>query len=244
MNFGGLRIYLVLAIVTILGACTSSGIVPAEMNLAVVDVKVTQSGNVNEGVRFSHKVSEEVLYEFSKAESGGKRAKILLDIRELAYRDFDAGMFKKGSNMMASFGRVVDLESGEDLGEFPLKVLANNDGVDAKSTLGKVHIQAELIQKMARAALDKVYGNTRAITIAERFARYKRQPYIVQIVRPLRLSSLRTKKDVPVTFSVVGATDDLPDDEMVDEIADVINDDGGPQNILPKVIEAPQLPVQ
>lgn len=228
MKIDSVKKLLLLAGVLLFGACTSSGIIPANMNLSLKAVEVTQAPEVSEGSQFSHKLKEEIRYEFSKAEQGSKRAKIILEIRELTYKDSYASAFKKGANMMASFGKLIDVVSGESIGEFPLRVTTASDGVDAENVVGRQHIHSELIQKTAWATLEKIYGKSRATKIGKQYASHKREPYFVQVVNPVRLSSL------PVNI-----TNGLPDTVIVEPQTAVAEGDD-----LPKVIEAPQIPVQ
>ncbi len=212
----------------ILAACNSSGVIPANMNLSLKDVGVTQVGEVAEGKRFSHQLKEEVRYEFSKAEPGTKQAKILLEVRELVYSDSEKNIFGNNKSTMVSFGRLIDAATGESMGEFPLKVAALDEGVDASSVSGRTHIQTDLIQKTARATLEKVYGSNRAKTISQQFARHQREPYIVQVINPIQLSSLPS--------DIVNG---LPDSVVIQPPTKAASGDD-----VPKIIEAPQLPVE
>lgn len=220
--------YLILAAALLLGACSSSGIVPKDMNLSVVNVTVTQSGDVKEGARFLHELGEEIRYEFSKVEQGEKEARIFLEIRELTYKDLKAERYKQGQNQMVSYGKLVDAVTGDSMGEFPLKVVADDVDADVKIQMGREYIQSDLIRLMAKAALEKIYGKLRAAKISERFAAHTRQPYLIEVTNPVQLSSLPQ--------SIIGG---LPDSVIIDPPTEEATGDN-----KPKVIEAPQLPVQ
>lgn len=220
--------YLILSATLLFGACTSSGIIPADMNLSVVNVTVTQSGEVNEGGRFLHELGEEVRYEFSKAEQGEKEARIFLEVRELTYKDSSLKGYKQGLNQMVTYGRLVDGVTGESMGEFPLKVVSDDVGADASSRMGRERIQSDLTGLMATATLEKIYGKRRAGKISERLAAHERQPYLVKITNPVQLGSLPGYIASSLPASVIFAP---PTHEAVGDNK-------------PKVIDAPQLPVQ
>lgn len=212
----------------LLGACTSTGIVPSDMKLAVSNVTVTQSGDVSEGSRFSHEMREEIRYEFSRAERGEKEVKLFLEVRELAFLDSEKNLYQQGSNMMATYGRLVDAYTGDAIGEFPLTVKSENGGIDTSSPMGRDYIKSDLIRLTARATLDKIYGKRRAAKIAERLPRHARAPYLVKVSKPIQLVSVNANYPVvvpqPIDIEVVGAD--------------------GVEIKKPVVIDAPQLPVQ
>jgi hypothetical protein len=220
--------FIALAVLLALTACNSTGVIPADVNLSLKDVSVIQVADVAEGAKFSHRLREEVRYEFSKAEQGTKEASIVLEVRELVYSDPNSKSFGKNKSTMISFGTLVDAATGESIGEFPLKVATLDEGVDTSSLSGRVHIQTDLIQRMARATLEKVYGKSRAKSIGEKFARHKREPYIVQVINPIQLSSL--PQDI---------LNGIPDSVIVEPPTQEASGDD-----IPKVIEAPQLPVK
>ncbi len=217
-NFGAVKsIFLLLAVLT-LGACTSSGVVPKDMNLSVANVVVSQTGSMSESKRFLHELREEIRYEFSRARTSQKRAKLTLELRELAYEDLNFFGGIKNHSRMESFGRLEYVANGKQIGEFSVKVSVPNNDTDMGSPHGRAAIRAELLKKMASATLAEVYGKTRAIDISNSFAQYSREPFFVQVAGPISL--LRNHAELPTDFSIA------------------------PEAVkTPVIIAAPQLPV-
>ncbi|MCF6320700.1 MAG: hypothetical protein L3J32_02900 [Rhizobiaceae bacterium] len=217
-------------------ACASTGIIPLDMELDVNNVVVTQSEGVEAGNRFSHELREEVRYEFSRAELGTKQARIYLEVNELSFRDLSKRGLKQGENRLVSYGRLIDAITGDSMGEFPLTVVSNENASDSVSSFDRENIRSDLIALMARATLDKIYGKKRAAKIVENPALHEREPYLVKMSGPVQLRAATGEElqSVPVII----------DDEFSEEvISDVVDQR---RNMLqnPKVITAPELPVQ
>jgi len=206
------------------------------MSLAINNVVITQSDGVEAGGRFTHELREEVRYEFSKAEEGDKEARIYLEVRELSFKDLSAAATKQGNNKLVSYGRLVDVITGESMGEFPLTVVSKDRGSDNSSAMGQENVRTDLIQLMARATLDKIYGKKRAAKIVENPALHKREPYLVKMSGPVQL---RATAPNGLRSDSIGVVDKFSEEI----ISDVVTQR---RNTLqePKVITAPKLLLQ
>ncbi len=235
-----LRTLILLSALVLLGACTSSGIIPKDMNLSLVNVVVTQSGEVEEGPRFSHELREEISHSFSRAQPTTKKARLFVEVRELNYKELQAAKLKQGENKMITYTRLVDAVTGDRMGEFPLTVISVDAGADVATIAGREFINSDLIKQMATATLEKIYGKTRVKEMTENLPRHVRRPYLIEVENPIQLTSLSNTK----RSNLAGAP--IAPQEQIAEV----DPEPAPKKKLPinaadpLVIEAPDLPAE
>jgi hypothetical protein len=238
MEFGIFNRLLIVSSMLLLGACSSSGIVAGNVNLAIANVEVTQSGEVNERRSFNQQLSEAIRYEFSRASSDGvipTAVLMRLDVQKLAYSGMAGNDEQSGITQMSAYGWLFDAQTGDNIGSFPVEVKYLNDGDNLRNSLTQVFDHSTLMRLMARATLAKVYGKRRAEKIAGNPATYQRKPYLVSEYRTSRKNgnSIQTsalRPSISTGFPSVGFFGPPTKEDM--------------ENQTPKVISAPQLPIQ
>lgn len=218
------RLLLLAALVAFGGCANVKGIVPSDMNITMTNVVVTQANGVEEGNRFSHELREELRKEFSRAPTGPKRTKLVLEVNGLTYVE---AADPKSANRMTSYGTLIDVVTGDRMGEFPLTITANDVGADAQTSYGRATINAELMTKTAAATLDRVYGPARAKKLLEISPSHLPEPYLIRVASPVRL----TPKSPDVGTLPKNIVLDVPKEAL-------------PEDEKPTVIAAPDLPVQ
>ena len=235
-----LRNLILLTTIVFLGACSSSGIVPKDMNLSLINVVVTQSGEVDESPRFSHELREEISREFSRAQPATKKARLFVEVRELTYKELKENKLKQGENKMITYTRLVDALTGDRMGEFPMTVISVDAGADVTTNAGREYINSDLIQQMAAATLEKVYGKIRAKEMTGKLPRHVRRPYLIKVENPIQLTSLNNPKRSNLAGAPIA-----PQKQIAEADPEPAPKKKLPINAAdPLVIEAPDLPAE
>ncbi len=218
----------VVAAMSMLGACNASrGIVAHDKELTVARVTVTKTTDVDAGARFVHDLREELRHQASRVPPGGGTASLNVQVRELAYGE--SGGFGQPGNRMVSHGELVDMATGDHLGEFPVSVKVANADAQIDTRAGRRAIVDELIGLTAERAMDAIYGARRAEEYAANRARHARRPYQPVVARARRPAP-RKKVEPEMIADPIPLP--LPQDYL--EL---------PPGEGPLVIEAPELPV-
>ncbi len=235
-----LRNLILLTTIAFLGACSSSGIVPKDMNLSLINVVVTQSGEVHESPRFSHELREEISREFSRARPTTKKARLFVEVRELTYKEMEEVKLKQGENRMITYTRLVDAVTGDRMGEFPLTVVSIDAGADVTTNAGREFVNSDLIQRMASATLEKIYGKIRAKEMTENLPRHVRRPYLIEVENPIQLTSLNNNRRSNLAGAPIA-----PQKQIAEADPEPAPKKKLPINAAdPLVIEAPDLPAE
>ena len=230
-----------LSTLVFLGACTSSGLIPKDMSLSLVNVVVTQSGDVEEGPRFSHELREEISREFSRAQPVTKKARLFVEVRELSYKGMETNELKHDKNKMITYTRLVDAVTGDRMGEFPMTVVSIDAGADIATIAGREFVNSDLIQQMATATLEKIYGKIRAKEMAENLPRHFRRPYLIEVENPIQLTSLNNSRRSNLAGAPIAPRKQIAEAEIKPEPEKKLL----PINAAdPLVIEAPVLPAE
>ena len=257
----------------VLGACTSSGLIPVNVNLALSDVKVVQAGKVRGGAKFSHDLREQIRYEFSRARSKAKYKKnvrLTLEVHEMAARrSIYSGVQKFTGKAIRGFGRLVDASNSQTIGEFALRVNYRTDGKGSnrKTRKSRANINhSKLIKLIARATFEKVYGRSRAAKMTKNHAGHVRRSYNKPKPKSIKVASLpknpkksnakRRKPTIKVKSPDLVAKKKAPE-LPVKVKSPVVAKVKSPQPTIveapieqviidekPIIIEAPQLPIQ
>ena len=235
-----LRNLILLSTLAFLGACNSSGIVPKDMNLSLVNVVVTQSGEVAEGPRFSHELREEISREFSRAHPTTKKARLFVEVRELTYTGLEANKIKKVENKMITYTRLVDAVTGDRMGEFPMTAISVDAGADVTTIAGREFINSDLIKQMATATLEKIYGKARAKKMTENLPGHVHRPYLIEVENPIQLTSLNNNERSDFAGAPIA-----PQKQIAEADPEPAPKKKLPINAAdPLVIDAPDLPVE
>ena len=179
-------------------ACSTSGLVPDNVNLSLVDVEVHQIYQANESVRFSHQLAEEIRYEFSRtidnAYKQNRDVRLSMQVQELAFGGMEFVGTWPDDSKMTGIGILVDNASGETIGKFPVRVVSrdgkNNSNFVVFEAGDNEYQRSKLVALIARRAVENVYGKLRARRIAENPPKYIRRAYAEQVSKPIQISVL------------------------------------------------------
>lgn len=234
------NIFLMLTL-TLLGACSTSGLIASDVDLKLTNVVIKQSEQVREGAEFSHLLREEIFHQFAKTNSfvNEKKAALLdIEVKKLRYPgNQTAGSLRK-SSIMAGVGVLIDQQSGSQIGTFKMRVSHKDERYSVAGLPGRKFNNSHLIQLMAQEILKKVYGNVRAKLLVDNPSQYVRRPYF----RPPQTRMSRNHYglgdgnlgELRLTLADGVLPPEFIGPPMEPEVGDGI----------PKVINAPHLPIQ
>ncbi len=241
MNIGLLRNLAFVASLLLTVGCTTSGIVASDVDLSLGQVKVIQTGQVDEGAKFSHQLQEEIRHEFSRlAPPLNKRRTVSLNLNilKLEHSGERTSGFTRYTSVMAGNGSLTDLKTGTKSDDFQLKVFHHDDKDSTADYSGQRNGHSYLITRMARAMLEKVYGTARAKKMIENPASYVQVPYGARnsMLTSRLLDNPRERQTKGLRLSIASGM--LPPNFIGPPTQAAV----GKQ--APKVIEAPLLPIQ
>jgi hypothetical protein len=109
---------------------------------------------------------------------------------------------KPDAKRMVGYGWLVDGKTGSAMGEFSLNVAARNAfDMSGPNQPGDKH--RDVIQLMAQATLEKVYGKPRSKKLSGNPTHYIRHPNLPEAVDSVQVGALRPSIDDGLSVSII-----------------------------------------